>query len=285
MHAGRQRAASEEYRCWPLVILPDMHLVATVTVDPELQSNLWRFRDPLGRYHLHPVLEQKAEQVLGALAPLEFAGAVILDPVQQLEVPRLLQRSSIEVQESGAADTVTVSPAGLIGEYNFGRAVGMMLKSANWDAQGARAVIMGAGPQVKAIARELSSMGISELTVLAQNRPEAEQSLPLLAKSTQVTARSAGDPLADRQLQDSDLIVRLDEQAVVPALALGPHLTLVDLAHGGVSAIRSQALNVGALSFNRRDLDAHLIALSLSQVLGGQIEAEPFLTLFHEGIR
>lgn len=267
-----------------LVILPCMHLVATLTSDAHLQRNLWRFRDPLGRFHLHPIRENTAERMLRSLAPVEFAGALILDPEQQLEVPGLLQRSSMEVQESGAADTVTATPAGLIGEYNFGRAVGRMLKAAQWDARDARATILGAGPQVKAIARELSSLGVSELAVLADNRPEAEQSVPVLAASTRVMTRTFNDPLAERHLQDSDLIVRLDPRSTVPAHVLGPHLTLVDLGSSGVSAMRSQALNVGALSFNRLDFDAHFIALALSQVLGGAIDAEPFLALFHEGV-
>ena len=262
-----------------------MHLVATLTSDAQLQRNLWRFRDPLGRFHLHPIRENSAAQMLKALAAVEFAGALVVDPEQQLEVPALLQRSSMEVQDSGAADTITVTPAGLIGEYNFGRAVGMMLKSAQWDARDARATILGAGPQVKAISRELSSLGVAELAVLASNRPEAEQSVPVLAASTRVMTRMFSDPLAERHLQDSDLIVRLDPRMNVPGHVLGPHLTLVDLASTGVSAMRSQALSVGALSFNRVDYDAHFIALALSQVLGGAIDAEPFLTLFHEGVR
>lgn len=259
-----------------------MHLVAISSSDAELLRLLWRFRDPLGRFHLHGVAEHSGRELLPALTAVEFAGALILDIEEQLTVPSLLQRSSMEVQESGAADTVTVTPAGLIGEYNFGRALGQMLSSAGWDAAGARATILGAGPQVRAVARELSSRGAAEIAILAGSRPEAEQSAPRLAASTRVSTRTFGDVLAERHMQDSDLIVRFDSRVPVPFEALGPHLTLVDLGQEDVSKLRNQALNVGALSFNRRDFTAHLMALSLSQILGGTVEAEPFLSLFHQ---
>lgn len=264
---------------------PCMHLVATSSSDPEMLRLIWRFRDTLGRFHLHPVAENPVRQFLPGLGALEFAGAIILDPDEQEEVPSLLQRSSMEVQESGAADTITVTPAGLIGEYNFGRALGQLLKSAHWDAREARVSILGSGPEARAVAREVSSLGASELAVLATSRPEAEQSTPRLAASTRVSTRTHTDPLAGRHLLDSDLIVRLDARMSVPAEVLGPHLTIVDLAREDVSRLRSQALNMGALSFNRRDLQAHFLAMALSQILGGRIDAEPFLDLLHEGVR
>src|SRR5690554_2158521 len=158
-----------------------MHLVAISSSDAELLRLLWRFRDPLGRFHLHTIAEHDANQLLPALAPMEFAGAIVLGPEDQGDVTGLLQRSSMEVQESGAADTVTVTPAGLIGEYNFGRALGQMLKAASWDARNSRVSILGSGPRVRAAAREVSSMGASQLAILASNRPEAEQSAPRLA--------------------------------------------------------------------------------------------------------
>lgn len=261
-----------------------MHLVAISSSDAELLRLLWRFRDPLGRFHLHTIAEHDATQLLPALAPMEFAGAVVLGPDDQTDVAHLLQRSSMEVQESGAADTVTVTPAGLIGEYNFGRALGQMLKAAGWDARNSRVSILGSGPRVRAAAREVSSMGASQLAILAASRPEAEQSAPRLAASTQVAARTFADPLAARHLLDSDLIIRLDSRMGVPFEALGPHLTLVDLGLEDVSKLRSQALNMGALSFNRRDFEAHFMALALGQILGGTIDVEPFLSLFHHSV-
>src|SRR5690554_5019903 len=59
---------------------PCMHLVAISSSNAELLRLLWRFRDPLGRFHLHTIAEHDATQLLPALAPVEFAGAIILDP-------------------------------------------------------------------------------------------------------------------------------------------------------------------------------------------------------------
>lgn len=262
-----------------------MHLVAIRSADSELLQKLWRFRDPLGRFHLHPVMEASAGDMLRGLEPLEFAGAIILDPQEQLDVPAQLKRSSMEVQESGAADCVTVTQAGLIGEFNFGRALSEVLNAAGWHAHGARAVILGSGARARAAARELSSLGVSELALLADSRPEAEQSAPLLAASSRVLTIAAHEPSAARLLQDSDLIVRLDARLDVPVNVLGPHLILIDLAGESVSRLRTQALNVGALSFNHRDFEAHFMSLALGQILGGRIDTEPFLALFHEGNR
>ena len=261
-----------------------MHLVAISSSEAELLRQIWRVRDPLGRFHLHAVNEHSAGQLLPALQALEFAGALVLDPEAQVDITGVVQRSSLEAQEAGAVDTVTVTAAGIIGEYNFGRALGQLLREAGWDAAGARATILGAGPQVRAAARELSSLGAAEIAILSASRPEAEQSAPRLAASTRLATRPIGDPLAVRHLQDSDLIVRLDARMPVPFEALGPHLTLVDLGSEDLSKLRSQALNVGALSFNRRDFNGHFMALALSQMLGGTVDAEPFLSLFHQSV-
>jgi hypothetical protein len=37
----------------------------------------------------------------------------------------------------------------------------------------------------------------------------------------------------------------------------------------------------GALTFNRRDVEAYRLELGLSQVLGGPVGVEPILALFH----
>jgi len=262
-----------------------MQLVSVISRDAELSRLLWRYRDQLGRFHIHPVLEQEASKAVPALPLLEFAGALIMDPDDQREVSGSLNRLSLEAQEAGSVDTVAVTSGGLIGEYNFGRAVGAMLKTAGWDAVSASAVILGGGPPAMSVARELSSLGVSRLVILADSRPEAEAAAPALAASTQLTASAFRDPMANDYLGSSDLIVRLDARGRVPLEVMGPHLTLADLVDGSVSVLRQQALGVGALSFNRRDFEAHFMALALGHVLGGQLTAEPFLSLFHGAAR
>lgn len=242
---------------------------------------IWRFRDPLGRFHLHTVSEHDPAQFLPSLGTLEFAGALILDQDAQQEAAGSMRRPTLEAQEAGAVDTVTVTPAGLLGDYGFGRAFRAILQHAGWDGRDARATIVGEGPEARAAARELSSMGVSELTVISGSVPAAEQSVPPLAMTTRVLPLTGADPFSTRALAEADLILRLDATLSVPFTVLGPHLTLVDLGPEPLSRLRSQALNVGALSFNRRDWQAHFLALALTQVLGTPLEAGPFLDLFH----
>lgn len=259
-----------------------MHLVATLSRDPALTHLLARYRDPQGRFHLHPLNLADTGQALAALSVLEFAGALILDGEAQEEATRHLSRSSLDSQEVGAVDTVIASPGGLIGEYNFGRAVGELLTAAGWDGRESSAVILGSGREALGVGRELSSLGVTRLALLGPSQPEAERSAPRVAASTNIIARSVHDPVAVRLLQEADLVVRLDPQTDIPPEVLGPHLTLLDLGPEPVSSVRQQALNVGALSFNRLDHQAHLLALALAHVLGSSITVEPFLSLLHE---
>ena len=79
----------------------------------------------------------------------------------------------------------------------------------------------------------------------------------------------------------ADLVVRLEPGHEVPVNVLGPHLTVGDMLPEPVSNMRRQALASGALTFNRRDVEAYRLELGLSQVLGGPIGIEPIMTLFH----
>lgn len=259
-----------------------MHLVAALGQDPHLTNLLRRYRDPHGRYHLHPLLDTDPAAALAGLVPLEFAGAIVLDEDLQELAAGSLQRRSLDAQEVGAVDTITVAAGGLIGEYNFGRAVRSMLQGAGWDGRNATAVLLGTGRRVTGLARELSSLGVSRLVLVADNQPAAERSAPRLAASTEVIPRSASDPAVERYLAEADLLVRADPSARVRFEWLGPHLSLIDLSPEPVTRLRQQALNVGALSFNLQDLQAHFLALALSHVLGGAIDVEPLLELLHD---
>lgn len=257
-----------------------MHLVALVTDDAGLKHALRSFKDGAGRFHLHPVPSGGMAELLRGLARLDFAGALVLGEAKQAEAQRLADRSSLEAQELGAADTLTVTPAGIMADHTFGRAVAAMLSGRRWHADGAHAVVLGAGPQARAVARELARLGVASLTLLASDRVEAERALPSAAGTAGV-ARSSADPLATTFLERADLLVRVDPQAKVSDAVLGPHLTVIDLADGAVSDVRRRAMELGSLTFNRRDVEAHRFELALSQVLGGSVGLEPIMALFH----
>jgi shikimate 5-dehydrogenase len=257
-----------------------VHLVACLCAD-DVAHAVRSFRDAAGRFHLHPVPPGPLAEVLIGLKRLDFAGAMVLDEARQTEAQRLADRSSLDAQELGAADTLTVTQAGVMADHCLGRALAGMLSSHRWDGAGARVVVLGEGVAARALAREALSMGAASLAVLAKDRVAAERVLPQGAAGVTLLARSAADPVRRAVFEQADLVLRVDPDVTVPAEVLGPHLTLVDLVPEVLSPLRRQAMSSGSLTFNRRDLEAYRLELGLSQVLGGPVGVEPLMTLFH----
>lgn len=282
-----RRPPDGEVRGCAVGILSAVHLVALLSDDNELLGALRGYADDQRRFHLHPLPSTDVATQLRALVQLDFAGALVIGPPTgggaspEAAALSAVGRTDIDAREAGALDTVIVTPSGLVGEYNIGRAVAACLGSVRYDARGARAAIIGGGPSCRVLARELASLGVAELTVLAASRPEAERSVPSIAATTTVSTRALNDPLATALLEQCDLIVRLRDGAALPAKALGPHLTLVDLAEDPVSDMRERAMRAGSTTFNRADVVSHLIAFGLGHILGGSIGAEPFLQRLH----
>jgi len=257
-----------------------MHLVALVTEDANLKHALRDFHDESGRFLLHPVPDGSLSDLMRALPRMDFAGALVLDDSRQAEAKALASRSSLDAEDLGVADTLTVTQAGIMADHTFGRALVTMLSERRWHADGAHAVVLGASPEARAVARELTRLGVASLSVLASDRVTAERARPSAA-GAKFYARSFSDPLGRTLLERADLVVRLDPATSVDEELLGPHLTVIDLADGGVSELRSRALALGALTFNRRDVEAYRFELALSQILGGSVGLEPILTMFH----
>ncbi len=257
-----------------------MHLVACLC-DDDVAHAIRSFRDAAGRFHLHPVPAGPMAELLTGLRRLDFAGAMVLDEARQAEAQRLADRSSLEAQELGAADTLTVTQAGVLADHCLGRSLAALLAAHRWDGAGARAVVLGAGAAARALARESLSLGAASLTVLAADRVAAERVLPHGAAGSALLARSSADPVGRTLLEQADLVIRVDPAESLPAAVLGPHLTFVDLVPDVVSPLRRQAMAAGALTFNRRDLEAYRLELGLSQVLGGAVGIEPIMTMFH----
>ncbi|MEM7735552.1 MAG: hypothetical protein AAF267_07155 [Deinococcota bacterium] len=260
----------------------DMHLIALLCQDDQLSRALSEFHDVASKVILHPVpYLHDLERVLASLEPLDFAGALILSASLQERAFSLSSRSSLDAQEAAAADSVTVTPGSLVAEYNLGRAVGLALQHIDWDARGARAVVLGSGPMGRAVARDLASSGVRHLSVLGTNRPEAEQTASQLAITTDVVARAQDDPLAFKLLDGADLLVRIDTSTHIPTRHLGPHLTVVDLAPQAMSPLRQRATNLGAVTLGARDIQAQQVALCLNHILGSTFDAGQFLSLIH----
>ena len=259
-----------------------MHLVAVVGPEPELEAVLRNHVDSKRRFHFHPVPPGPIKKILDSLPSLDFAGALVFDEAMQKGAFPHVSRSSLDAQEAEAVDTVTVTQGGLIGEYNHGRALSAALRQEGWDAREAKAVVVGSNPLARAVARDLSSIGVAQLTVLGENRPEAEAILGGLAASTITIARASNDPLGRAYLEQADLLVRVEPKFEIPDDVLGPHLTVVDLGPEAVSKLRGQALRLWSMTLNLRDIQGHHIALALKHILGGDITPGPFLEALHK---
>jgi len=260
-----------------------MHLVAVLSSDTDLSHALRAYRDAAHRFLLHPVPVQRVSDWLPSLKALDFAGALVLADALQPDALAQAERASLEATEVGAADALTVTPAGIIAEYHFGAALVQALRSRLWEARGARAVLLGGGREARAAARALASQGVRHLTLVARTRPDAERLVPRVVASTDVVATLPDDPITARFVAEADLVVRFDASLPVPTAHVGPHLTVVDLVAGGVSALRREAMAVGALTLDRRDVEAHRLHLALGHVLGGGIAVEPLLqALLHD---
>ncbi|MDE0528761.1 MAG: hypothetical protein OXH85_08730 [Truepera sp.] len=259
-----------------------MHLVAIVGPEPNLERVLQEHQDAKRRFHFHPVPAGPIKPILGGLFTLKFAGALLFDESLQQSAYPHIDRNNLDARETEAVDTVTVTQGGTIGEYNQGRALGAALRAEGWDGKEAKAVIVGATPLARAAARDLSSIGIGHLTVLAENRPQAEAVLEGLAASTITAARAVNDPLIRSHLEQSDLLVRVDPAFEVPDDVLGPHLTVVDFSPETVSTLRRKALRLGSMTLNLRDIQGHHIASALQYILGDKIHPGPFLETLHK---
>ena len=259
-----------------------MNLIALLCTDPQLSHTLSHFRKATLNAYLHPVTHAEIGEVTRSLEPMGFSGALILNEAQHARAYSAAQRRSLDAQEVGAADTLSVSIGGLLAEYTLGRAVSAALQAKGWDARGAKVVLLGEGAPARSACRELSSLGASHVTVLATNRPTAETtSQYAYAASTEITARAYRDPLAHAYLGRADLLIRIDANTEVPPGILGPHLSVVDFSREAMSPLRQHAVSMGALALGYRDVQAYQIALGLEQILGSRVNPNDFLAALH----
>ncbi len=258
-----------------------MHILATLCKDSRLSQALSNFRDESLNIYMHPIPDTSdLADVCAALKPLDILGALILDETSQVKAFELVRRSSLDAQEVGAVDTLSTTANGLIGEYNLGRAITWALDNSEWHARDAEAVILGTSLNVRAISRELASLGLRRLSILATSRPSAEKIITKVAANTKIVAKAYNDPSSLSLLEHADLLIKLDDTSIpVPEELLGPHLSIIDLSTEVMSPLRQKATNFGAPTLSLRDIQAHQVALSLNHILGSRLDPAPFLEL------
>ncbi|MCA9835482.1 MAG: hypothetical protein KC422_01145 [Trueperaceae bacterium] len=252
-----------------------MSFVALVSSDPNLTSIF--FDDLFTGNTFHPLnLEKSVADVCKGLVALDYAGALVLEPRWQQEALGCAQRSSLAATKHQVCDTLVVTPAGLVADYVLGSALAELLSQHFWDVRGTNVVVTGANAVAAAVATELASMGVEQITVLADNLPQAEKILPKIAL-TRTRAHSFGELAADSALERADLLVRTESESLIPEAMLGPHLSVIDLSPSPLSLLRQNAMNVGAKTLGLRDLQAQQLALSLGLITGRKLDVSVFL--------
>lgn len=254
-----------------------MHLVAVVGREFNLHQRATSYRDPLQRLLLHPVAAPAYAPLATGVRTMEFAGALLFDAGLQREAAQAAERASVLARSLGAADVVIPTMAGMIADLTIGRAVAAALRARVWNPRGARAVVLGGNLAAHAVARELASLGVIHLSVLAAGRADAEQVVASLTTATEVVAMATREPTAGPLLERADLVVRTSTEHEMAMELFGPHLTLVDLAPQPVTPWRQRGVEAGALTIGARDVMAHRLQLALSAIVGATVALEPLL--------
>lgn len=252
-----------------------MSFVAVVSTDPNLNSIFFDNLYTENSFHLINT-NKPIGDVCKALIALDYSGAIVLEPKWQSEVLNHSQRNSLASTRHQACDSLIVTPAGLIADYVLGSALNDLLVQNHWDVRGAHVAITGSGPIASAVATELASAGVEQISVIAETLPNAEKTLPHIAL-TRTRAYKLGDSNAAAALERADLLVRTESQSQIAFELLGPHLSVIDLSPSPFSSLRQNALSVGAKTLGLRDLQAHQLALSLGLITGKKLDSSVFL--------
>lgn len=257
-----------------------MQLVAVLGTGPAARA-LARHRDPEGRVWLQVVPSGATAPAVKALPVLGFAGALVFGEQARRDAARSVTRASIDAEDLGTVDTITVAGDATLGDHVGGRAVVDGLRVAGWDPRGARVVALGEAPGLRAVLRELATAGVEEITVVAADAPSAEGAVPRLPNGVRSRGVAARDPSLPAVLERCDAVLRADDVLEAPSEALGPHLTMVDLAAGLDADWRRAGRAVGATLVGWPDVEAHRVAAAVRAVVGGDVAPGPLLELFH----
>ncbi|MDZ7800753.1 MAG: hypothetical protein U5K81_08190 [Trueperaceae bacterium] len=258
-----------------------MQLVALLGTDPTARA-LARFRDPEGRVWLHPAPPGDIATAVAALPVLGFAGALVFGDEARRDAAAATTRRSLEGSDLGVVDAVAVAGDSTIGDFVTARALLDGLQAGGWEPRGARIAALGGGAVVRGTLRELATAGAADIALIAPDAPTAEHALPDLPAGVRGRAVAAADPTVPTLLERCDLLLRSENLASPHADALGPHLTVLDLAPGLAPDWRTEVRAAGGSATAFPDIAARTAAAALRTVVGGEVGVEPLLDLLHE---
>ncbi|MEX2501263.1 MAG: hypothetical protein WD336_02710 [Trueperaceae bacterium] len=248
-----------------------MQVIALIGSDSAAYA-LARYRDPQARLLLHVVPTGSVADAVRALPVLGFAGALVFGDEARREAAAACTRRSLDAEDLGAIDVVTVAGDATLGDHVGGRAVVDGLRSGGWEPNGARVVALGTAPGTRAVLRELVADGAAEATLVARDAPGAERALPMLPAGAHGRPMAVHDPALASVLERCDLLLRSEDLLAPDAALLGPHLTMVDLASDLAPALRTAGRDAGATTVVWSDVEAHRVASGLKAVVGGEVD-------------
>ncbi|KAB2951303.1 shikimate dehydrogenase [Heliorestis acidaminivorans] len=187
------------------------------TFSPKMQNAAI---DHLGinwRYAAYPVHPDNLEKALQGLKVLGYKGLNITVPHKEKILPYLDEIDPLAAA-IGAVNCVTIEEEGLKG-YNTD-AIGFIrgLREDNFEPQGRKVLILGAGGAARAAALALLQAGVTEITLANRSTEKAEELLQNLAPTTSLTA----PVLRHIPFQSSALQEALDDKdLLVNATSLG----------------------------------------------------------------
>lgn len=184
--------------------------------------------------------------VLLACRTLRFAGALV-HPSREAAVAEVVEADP-DARRAGRVDAVALTggtAGGASGTYTLADALLDAVEASGYAARGASALLIGNGPDL-AQALPLVRLGLGQVTVAADNLPDAQRFIRDLPGSLRVYALGRRDPALLSLAERADLIV-LTGGTLPPGL-LQPYHTLADLTGQGRAGTSGAAtLDLSAL--------------------------------------
>ncbi|MEA2461793.1 MAG: shikimate dehydrogenase [Actinomycetota bacterium] len=210
---------------WPL----------TYTLSPELHTAAFRAANLDWVYLAWPVPPEALGDAIAGLRALGAIGVNLTMP-HKSTVLELLDDLGGDAEAVGAVNTLQFTGGRVIGHNTDIEGFSRFLSGdAGFDADGRRALVVGAGGAARAVVRALDQLGASEVTVAARDIARAEEVASL---------SEGGRPLAwsdaPAAVPEVDVIVNAtplgtgDEDAL-PGASFGPDQTVVDLIYSPAS--------------------------------------------------
>lgn len=204
------------------------------------------------------------DEVLVACEVLGFLGALIHFGVQETVAPHLYLDP--DARRAGRADAVAFM-GGPRGTYTAPEALLDALQARGYSGRGASAMMIGRGQDLR-ISLGLGRLGFRSVTVVASNRPTAEQILREFPVGLAAYALSRDDSAVQSLAERCEMIVLTG--GLMPRGILQPFHTVLDLTGYAAPAVTE----AGATLLSLPDFPVRMLSRQLEHATGQRWPAE-----------